>query len=107
MQLDTATWMMLFFILFLIISIWKIWAFLPNKTLSDDDKTQEATEELRRLMMKIIMQKKGEVNSQELFFAISEDSEFDSKLFWRFNLNRLNQLLAGKTPQELYQEKIS
>jgi hypothetical protein len=38
MEVDIKTLMLLFFILFLTLSIWKIWAFLPNKQLKDDDK---------------------------------------------------------------------
>jgi hypothetical protein len=93
MDLSISTWMMLFFILFMIAGIWKIYAFLPNKQLEDDDKTQEASYELRRLMLKIIREKEGKLSSQELFLAITENESFDSKLFWRFNQNRLNQLL--------------
>lgn len=93
MDLDISSMMMILFILFMIVGIWKVYVFLPNKILDDDDKTQEAIYELRRLMLKIINKKKGQVNNQELFLAISEDEDFDSKLFWRFNQNRLNQLL--------------
>ena len=93
MELDTSTLMMIFFVIFLVLSIWKIYAFLPNKQLEDDDKTKEAQSELIRLMLKVIKDKKGKVDNKELFFAIIEDNEFDSKLFWRFNHNRLNQLL--------------
>ncbi len=93
MEFSISTWMMLFFILFMIVGIWKIYAFLPNKQLKDDDKTQEASYELRRLMLKVITKNKGKLTNEELFFAITEDEDFDSKLFWRFNHNRLNQLL--------------
>lgn len=92
---STATWMLLFFILFLAISIWKISAFLPNKPLLDDDKTEEATEELEKLMLKVILQKKGLLDEKELFFAMSKDEDFNSELFWRFNLNRLKNLLRN------------
>jgi hypothetical protein len=94
-KIDTSTWMMLFFLLSLGASIWKIWAFLPNKELEDDDKTEEAESALKRLMLKVIVEKKGELTNQELFIMMTEDSEFDSKLFWRFNLNRLNHLLRA------------
>ena len=79
--------------LFLIVGMWKVYPFLSNKQLHDDDKTQEAHDELIRLMLKVIYEKKGNLNNQELFLAIQEDDDFDSKLFWRFNHNRLNQLL--------------
>lgn len=93
MKFDTSFWMMLAFILFMIIGVWKIWAFLPTKQLIDDDRTEESEHELYRLILKIIKEKKGEINTKELFLSIQEDEAFDSKLFWRFNHNRLNQLL--------------
>jgi hypothetical protein len=93
MQISTSTLMMIFFILFLVLSIWKIWAFLPNKQLADDDHTQEAQNALESLMIKVIQEKKGKCDPKELFFAMQEDPDFDSQLFWRFNHNRLNQLL--------------
>jgi len=93
MKFDTSFWMMFAFIVFMIIGIWKIWAFLPTKQLQDDDKTESAEHELKRLILEVIKQNDGKIDSKELFFAITEHEEFDSKLFWRFNHNRLNQLL--------------
>jgi len=94
MEFDTSFWMMFAFIVFMILGIWKIWAFLPTKQLADDDKTEESEHELQRLMLIVIQQKQGKCSSQELFLAIQEHEEFDNKLFWRFNHNRLNQLLT-------------
>jgi len=94
-ELTASTWMLLFFILLLSVSIWKIQAFLPNKVLSDDDTTFEATQALEKLMLKIITQKKGLLNEEELFLFISKDEDFDAQLFWRFNLNRLKHLLSS------------
>jgi len=85
--------MLVFFILFLVMSIWKIWAFLPNKQLADDDKTEDSENELKSLMMKIIKENKGEIDEKELFLQMSKDENFNSELFWRFNLNRLKQIL--------------
>ena len=93
MEISTSTWMLIFFILFLVMSIWKIWAFLPNKQLADDDKTEESENELKNLMLKVIQDKKGEIDEKELFFGMNEDENFNSELFWRFNHNRLRQLL--------------
>ena len=93
MDFSTSTWMMVFFIIFLVLSIWKIWAFLPNKQLADDDKTEEAESELLALMLKVIQNTEGKISSKELFIKIQEDEDFNSELFWRFNHNRLNQLL--------------
>ena len=85
--------MMIFFIIALVVSIWKIYAFLPNKQLEDDDSTDAVQDELLRLMLKVIKENKGELNNEELFFKMQEDEEFDNKAFWRFNHNKLNQLL--------------
>lgn len=93
MELSTSTWMLIFFILFLITSIWKIWAFLPNKQLADDDKTEESEHELNNLMIKVIEEKKGELDEKQLFLHMTTNESFNSELFWRFNLNRLKQLL--------------
>jgi len=93
MNFSTSTLMMIFFIIFLILSIWKIYAFLPNKQLEDDDSTDDAQEEILRLTIKVIKENKGQLNNEQLFFKIQEDEEFDNKAFWRFNHNKLNQLL--------------
>ncbi|MBN2815322.1 MAG: hypothetical protein JXQ67_01465 [Campylobacterales bacterium] len=93
MEFSITTWMLLFFFLFLIISIWKIAAFLPNKALEDDDTTQDATNFLESLMLKVIVELKGEIDENELYVAMSTNPDFDSELFWRFNLNKLKQLL--------------
>ena len=73
--------------------MWKIYDFLPNEQLEDDDTTPEATKDLMHLMFSVIKENKGELTNAELFSKMQEHEEFDSKRFWRFNLNRLNQLL--------------
>ncbi|QFR49831.1 hypothetical protein FJR48_08870 [Sulfurimonas lithotrophica] len=93
MEFDISTLMMIFFIIFMIISMWKIYAFLPNKQLEDDDTTPEATKDLMHLMLRVIKENNGELTNAELFEKMQENEEFDSQKFWRFNLNRLNQLL--------------
>ena len=93
MEIDTSTWMLIFFVISLVASIWKIWAFLPNKPLADDDKTEESEKELLRIMLQVIKKHQGKLDEKELFLKISTHESFDSKLFWRFNLNRLKQLL--------------
>jgi hypothetical protein len=67
---------------------------LPEKQLADDDTTEKATAALEALMIKIIRQNRGEIDEKSLFFEMSKDEDFDSKLFWRFNLNRLKHLLS-------------
>nr|WP_275755458.1 hypothetical protein [Sulfurimonas sp. SAG-AH-194-C21] len=85
--------MLLFFLLFLTLSIWKIWAFLPNEQLVDDDRTEGSQEELISLMLKVIKDKKGNIQEDELLYAMKKDKDFNAKLFWRFNQNRLKHLL--------------
>ena len=85
---------MIFFILFLAIGIWKIYAFLPNKQLHDDDKTHEAANMLQDLMIKVIKEKKGKItDTKELYSLIRQNEDFDKERFWRFNQNRLNSIL--------------
>jgi len=101
MEISTSTWMMLFFIISLVASIWKIWAFLPNKALEDDDRTEASQHELIALMIKVIKKHQGDLDSKSLFLGMRKDPSFDEKRYWRFNHNRLNQLL-----QEYYSEHL-
>lgn len=84
---------MIFFIIFLVISIWKIYAFLPNKQLADDDTTEDSKEELIKLILNVIKKSDGNLTVNELFEKVTDDENFDAKHYWRFNHNRLNQLL--------------
>ena len=93
MELDTSTWMMIFFIISLVVAIWKIYAFLPNKQLEDDDKTKDSQEELLKVILKVIKESDGSLTSTQLYNKVKNDSDFDEKKFWRFNQNRLNKLL--------------
>ena len=94
MDISLSTWMMVAFVAFMIAGIWKIYAFLPTKQLADDDKTAESEHEIVKLMLNVIKKNEGKIDSKELFIKMQEDENFDSKLFWRFNHNRLNQLLS-------------
>lgn len=95
MELDTSTWMLLFFIIFLLISICKIWAFLPNKQLKDDDTTEASQEEILNLTLKTIKNNTEEITTKELLSLIKDDASFNKKHFWRFNENKLLQLLQA------------
>ena len=94
MELETSTIMLGFFIILLTASIWKIWAFLPNKQLEDDDTTIEKEKELMNIMIEVIISEKGKIEEKEIFISMKEHTNFDKKAFWRFNQNRLNHLLA-------------
>ncbi len=100
MELETSTWMMIFFIISLVVSIWKIYAFLPNKALADDDTTKESQEELIHIVIAVIKKAPKVLTSSELFDAVKNDSKFDKEHFWRFNPNKLNQLLTQYYIQE-------
>ncbi len=93
MDFDFSTWMMIFFVILLSVSMYKVYAFLPNKALKDDDKTKESQEELEAIILKIIKSKNNDLTRTELFELVKNDEDFDKEHFWRFNLNRLNHLL--------------
>lgn len=90
MDFDTSTIMMIVFIFAFIISIWKIYAFLPNKELADDDTTKESQEELMHILKKHL---KKDISTKELLELIQNDKDFDKEHFWRFNENKLRQML--------------
>ena len=93
MELDTSTIMMIFFIISLVASIWKIYAFLPNKELADDDSTQEAQDGINKVLLLVIEENKGKLNIDTLLTKMQEHNDFDNEKHWRFNKNKLNQLL--------------
>ena len=93
MELDISSLMLIFFIIFLVISIWKIYAFLPNKELPDDDTTEESKKDLTNIILKTIKSSDGKLSVDELLVKTEENEDFDSQKYWRFNKNRLNQLL--------------
>ena len=93
MELDLSAWMLILFIILLVLSIWKIYAFLPNKALEDDDTTQDSYDELVKLMIQVIKKNSEDIDAKNLYIKITEDENFDKKHFWRFNQNRLNHLL--------------
>ena len=93
MELDISSIMMGFFIILLILSIWKIYVFLPNKELEDDDSTQEAQENIKKVLLLVVKENRGDLTKTRLFLKMQEHKEFDTKKHWRFNENKLNQLL--------------
>jgi len=95
MDIDTSTLMMIFFIIALVVSIWKIYAFLPNKELADDDTTDEAQKDLTSIMIQTIQIHNGDISVDELYVYMVENENFNKEKFWRFNKNRLNKLLQS------------
>lgn len=86
--------MMMVFIAALILGIWKIYAFLPNKPLVDDDTTPEATLLLEKIMVETD-KNNPKCSEEDLFLLMQGHELFDEKKFWRFNQNRLRQLIIN------------
>jgi len=83
--------MMVAFVLALGFSGWKLYAFMPNKPLADDDTNTDATQELNTIMYEVIHN--GALEEEHLLEQMKAHPKFDAKHFWRFNHNRLKQLL--------------
>ncbi len=84
------------FILALGLSFWKLYAFLPNTPLEDDDTTEEAVNELMELMLRAIVETfehHEELDTKILYEHMTAHELFDRERFWRFNRNRLNNLI--------------
>jgi hypothetical protein len=81
------------FLLALILSVWKLYKFLPNKRLPDDDTTEQSLQQLTILMLEVIQSHVTAPTHRELFKAIQTHNKFDTQHFWRFNENKLHQLL--------------
>ncbi len=83
--------MMVAFIVAMVLSGWKLYAFMPKKALKDDDTNMDATQELTTMMYDCIAE--GTLEEEMLLEAIKAHPKFDKEHFWRFNQNRLRQLL--------------
>jgi hypothetical protein len=93
MNLDTSTWMMIAFIAALGVSIWKVSAFLPTKTLADDDTGEDSHEHLVSVMHKVLKDENSTPALNELHIKMVNHEHFDKEKHWRFNPNKLNQML--------------
>jgi hypothetical protein len=93
MEFDTSTWMMIAFVIAMVLSMWKMYPFLVNKTLEDDDTGEDSYEYLVAHMYKVLKQSNTVPSVKELHIIMIEHEEFDKKKFWRFNQNKLQQLL--------------
>lgn len=85
--------MMAGFILFLGLSLWKVYKFLPSKQLEDDDNTEESIEQLTFIMLDVLKNFGSVPSHNELFDAMTGHDDFDKEHFWRFNPNKLHNLL--------------
>jgi len=93
MKLDTSTWMMIAFVGGVILSGFKLYQFMPTKQLEDDDTTKESQEKLVEVMEEAIRESHCDITVEELHQKMVEHEKFDKERFWRFNPNKLNQLL--------------
>lgn len=74
----------------LALSLYKVYLFLPQKPLADDDTTPKSVELLERIMIESYSEG---MSHTELYEAMQAHRDFDPKHFWRFNLNRLRHLI--------------
>jgi hypothetical protein len=93
MEISTSTWMMIAFVAGTALSIWKMYPFLVNRTLEDDDTGEEAHEYLVSHMCQVLKECKETPDVKELHEKMLAHEAFEKEKFWRFNLNKLNQLL--------------
>jgi hypothetical protein len=92
-NMQTIQWLMMgAFIVALALSVWKIYLFLPNKPLPNDERDPASVEKLQRIMVEC-----NEINPKmdeaTLFQKMIQHKDFDSKYYWRFNLNRLRHII--------------
>jgi len=93
MEISNETWMMIAFVAGTALSIWKMYPFLVNRTLEDDDTGEDAHEHLVSVLHKVLKESDEIPSAKTLHEKIVEHSDFDKERHWRFNLNKLHQLL--------------
>jgi len=94
--MSVETVMIIAFLASFALAIWKLYAFLSPKPLPDDDSDEASKEELTALMLDVIEKEhrhETPLGEQELFEYIVRHEAFDKEHYWRFNRNKLNQLL--------------
>jgi len=106
MEMNTSTWMMIAFVAAMILSIWKMYPFLVNRTLEDDDTGEDAHNYLVELIHKVLQNEEKTPNAKELHEKMLAHEDFDKERFWRFNLNKLNQLLNRYYAEHPHLESI-
>ncbi len=94
MTIETA--MMLAFLIVTGLSVWKFYMFFPSKPLSDDDTNSASLDELTDIMLHVIRTRHrpdAPLDTPKLLEHMSAHPRFDKEHYWRFNENKLNQLL--------------
>jgi hypothetical protein len=84
--------MMLAFAGGLVLTLYKVYLFLPQKPLADDDTTPESVKLLERIMVEC-NNDHSHLDEESLFQMMTQHHDFDPKQFWRFNENRLRHLI--------------
>lgn len=98
------TVMMTAFIMALVFSAWKLYAFMPNKPLKDDDTTERSVQELKSIMYDVI--RTGALEEEVIVAKMKDHPKFDREHFWRFNHNRLKQLLERHYLENPHHKRI-
>ncbi len=93
MNFSLSTWMMIAFVIGTLLSIWKVYPFLVNRVLKDDDTGEDSHTYLVEHMHKVLKEQKDVPSAKTLHEKMVAHPEFDKERFWRFNENKLNQLL--------------
>lgn len=92
-RIEIIQWLMMSgFVAALGLSIWKFYLFLPNKPLPNDERDSQSVQKLQEIMVEC-NRIDPEMDEETLFQRMTEHNDFDSKYFWRFNLNRLRHLI--------------
>jgi len=94
--MDIETGMMIAFLTVTRLSVWKFYHFFPNKALPDDDTDEASREELTGLMLEVIKKHHrpdAPLDAPKLLEHMTAHPSFDREHYWRFNQNKLNQLL--------------
>lgn len=98
--------MMIAFVAAMILSIWKMYPFLVNRILEDDDTGEDAHTYLLDIMHKVLQNEEQTPTAKELHEKMLAHEAFDKERFWRFNLNKLNQLLYRHFVEHPHLESI-
>lgn len=85
--------MMVAFVLAMGLSIWKVRVFMHTQQLIDDDTTDASKETLMVILYDVIHE--GVLDEETICTRMKEHELFESERFWRFNQNRLRQLLSA------------
>ncbi len=101
---NVEIWMMVAFVTAVGFSGWKLYAFMPNKPLEDDDTNHISTQELKNVMYDVIGD--GALDEEGILEQMKEHPKFDHEHFWRFNQNRLKQLLNSHYIENPHHQNI-